>query len=897
VAEALPAGVVTFLFTDIEGSTKLWERCPEAMRASLPDHDAILRDAIERNKGVVFKTMGDAFCAAFGQPRMALAAAIEGQRALHAHAWPPELGGIRVRMGVHCGECAQRGGDYYGPTLNRVARLASVGHGEQILLSAATAALLRDSLEGDVALRDLGLVRLKDLSQPESTFQVLAPGLRSTFPAPLSLDSRPNNLPSQISTFIGRESELEQLGFLIADARLLTITGPGGIGKTRLALQLAASVVEQYADGAWFADLSTIRNPELIAQAIAAVLGIRELPSEPIEVTLIAHVRDKKLLLVIDNAEHLLAGVARFVKSLLSQCPGVTVVATSRQPLHVSGEQVYRLGPLAESTRLFLDRAQQAAPSTVFGDAENADVDSLCAKLEGLPLAIELACARLSSMPLKQLARRLKSGLTLSSKDSTESSRHRTLRETIAWSFELLEPDERDTFTALSVFHGGCTAEAIDAVAHGTTEVDDVLDSLVDKSLLQVEDTGSVVRYRLLEAVREFAYERLQGDAAAERSEFAHADYYADLVASAHARASKGDLSDYTTIDSDAPNVRAALEWLFPREILNAVRLLSQLAPYWRLRGNLAEARSWISRALDVCTGDNPNRVPLLCLAASFATLQDELAESLRLANEALDLARAAGDGTGTAWALFRIAEARHRQGQLDAAEALYREALTAFRSSPDARAEMLCLGNLGMLARQRGDLHDAVELLDDAIHRATRLGERRLLGEFTMQMGWVQIGLNDLAQSRTLFEKAFSDKSDDRDRYGVCCARHGLATVALKEARPSEALEEFVATLNAAMELQLKDYVARAFHGIAAVEAIEGRTELGQRLLGLADRIFEESGRVLRDSVAYDVASHALEAALPPDRQSALREEGARMSVADALAAVQTAGERVEAP
>jgi predicted ATPase/class 3 adenylate cyclase len=890
VAEALPAGVVTFLFTDIEGSTKLWERCPEAMRTSLLDHDAILRDAIERNKGVVFKTMGDAFCAAFGQPRMALAAAIEGQRALHAHAWPPELGGIRVRMGVHCGECAQRGGDYYGPTLNRVARLVSVGHGEQILLSAATAALLRDSLEGDVALRDLGLVRLKDLSQPESTFQVLAPGLRSTFPAPLSLDSRPNNLPSQISTFIGREAELEQLGFLIADARLLTISGPGGIGKTRLALQLAASVVEQYADGAWFADLSTIRNPELIAQAIAAVLGIRELPSEPIEVTFIAHLRDKKLLLVIDNAEHLLAGVARFVKSLLSQCPGVTVVATSRQPLHVSGEQVYRLGPLAESTRLFLDRAQQAAPSTVFGD-------SLCAKLEGLPLAIELACARLSSMPLKQLARRLKSGLTLSSKDSTESSRHRTLRETIAWSFELLEPDERDTFTALSVFHGGCTAEAIDAVAHGTTEVDDVLDSLVDKSLLQVEDTGSVVRYRLLEAVREFAYERLQADAAAERAEFAHADYYADLVASAHARASKGDLSDYTTIDSDAPNVRAALEWLFPREILNAVRLLSQLAPYWRLRGNLAEARSWISRALDACTGDNPNRVPLLCLAASFATLQDELAESLRLANEALDLARAAGDGTGTAWALFRIAEARHRQGQLDAAEALYREALTAFRSSPDARAEMLCLGNLGMLARQRGDLHDAVELLDDAIQRATRLGERRLLGEFTMQMGWVQIGLNDLAQSRTLFEKAFSDKSDDRDRYGVCCARHGLATVALKEARPSEALEEFVATLNAAMELQLKDYVARAFHGIAAVEAIEGRTELGQRLLGLADRIFEESGRVLRDSVAYDVASHALEVALPPDRQSALREEGARMSVADALAAVQTAGERVEAP
>jgi predicted ATPase len=862
------------------------------MRAALPEHDAILRKAIERNRGIVFKTVGDSFCAAFAQPRLAVAGAIDGQRTLQCHAWPREVGEIRVRMGIHSGECTLRDGDYFGPTLNRVARLTAVAHGEQILLSSATATLLRDSLDGEIALRDLGLIRLKDLSQPESTFQVLAQDLRSSFSALLSLDSRPNNLPSHISSFVGRESELERLRHLISSARLLTIVGPGGIGKTRLALQLAASAVERYDDGAWFADLTATRSEDLIAQAIAGVLGVRELHNEPIESTLNVHLREKKLLLVVDNAEHLLAHVARLVKSLLQQCPSVTVIVTSRQPLHVLGEQVYRLGPLVESTRLFLERAQQAAPCTVFGDAENADVTSLCDKLEGLPLAIELACARLSSMSLAQLARRLRSGLTLASKDTTESSRHRTLRETIAWSYDLLGTDERNTLTALAVFHGGCAAEAVGKVVPALTDVEDVLDSLIDKSLLQLEDGAGSERYRLLEAVREFSYEQLRAGSGAEATERAHAVYYADLVAATRGHASTGDLTCYAILDSDAPNVRAALEWLFAREIGRAVRLLSDIAPYWRLRGNLAEARSWITRALGTGASDAGDRASLLCLGASFASLQDELSESLRLASEALELSRAAADAVGTAQALFRIAEAQHRQGQLDGAEALYREAVEAFRSTGAAREEMLCVANLGMLARQRGDLLRAVELLDNAMRRAARLGERRLLGEFTMQMGWVKVGLNDLEESRRLFERAFSDKSEDRDRYGVCCARHGLATVALKQSRLPDALEEFVATLNAATELQLKDYVARAFHGIAAVEAIEDRVDLAERLLGLADRLFEESGRKLRDSVAYEVASQSLQAAMSSAKQSALREEGAQMSVGEALAAVRATSE-----
>jgi predicted ATPase/class 3 adenylate cyclase len=879
----LPTGVVTFLFTDIEGSTKLWERGPDAMREALADHDAMLRRVAEHHNGVVFKTVGDASFCAFQRPLDAVVAAIEAQRALHSAAWPSDIGEIRVRMAIHSGECAQRDGDYFGPAVNRVARLAAIAFGRQILVSAATAALVRDVLdERAIALRDLGASRLKDLRQPEPTYQVVAEGLRSDFPALTSLDSLPNNLPSQISSFVDRTNELEELRSALVQCRLLTITGPGGIGKTRLAVQLAAEIVERYPHGVWFVDLTPVQRTEFVAQTIAMAVNVQELPSEPIEKTLIAYFGSKTTLLLIDNSEQVLAGVARLARLILSQCPAVTILTTSREPLHLAGETIFRVGPPMDGgTRLFLERARSAAPSQNFGEADLPDIASLCKKLEGIPLAIELACARLSSMPLKQLARRLTSGLTLSSKDPTENLRHRTLRETIAWSYKLLSPDERSVLKTLAAFRGGCSAEALREVADHVADVEDAAGSLVDKSLLQLDDTGEDERYRLLDVVREYAYEQLDA-ADAESIARRHAAYYSKL-----------STAPYTAIDNDLPNIRAALEWAIEQDTAGAAKLVHCLAPYWRTRGLLTEARSWTSLTLAAIAANREDRASLLCLAASFASLQDELTESLRLSNEALDLYRALGDGAGVAHALFRTAEAVHRQGHLDRAEALYREALDGFSKFNEATGEMLCLGNLGMLARQRGDLHQASELLEDARRRAADLGEQRIGGEFVIAMGWVQLGLNDLEQSRRLFQRAFAQKSDAQDRYGVCAARQGLATVALKEGNLEEALAEFLATLDAANELQVKDYVARAFHGLAAILALEGANELAARFLGLADRLFEESGRELRDSIAYEIAARSLEATLPEQKRSALREEGARMHVADALGELKAAGER----
>ncbi len=877
----MPTGIVTFLFTDIEGSTKLWERSPAAMREELATHDRLLREIIERNHGVVFKTVGDECCSAFQHPREALRAAVDVQRALHLYAWPAAIGEIRVRIGIHTGECTERDGDYFGPAVNRVARLMSIAYGEQILVSSSTAALVRESSDDGFVLRDLGLNRLKDLSQPEPTFQLVAEGLRSTFPVLASLDSRPNNLPSQISTFVGRNNELTELGAIIAGCRLLTITGPGGIGKTRLALQLAAEVLERYRDGAWFVDLTPVQDPQFVVQTIAAAVNVRELPNEPIEQTVVAHFRARNALLIIDNAEHVVAGVAAFVRTLLSQCADVTIVTTSRERLHLTGEQVYRVGPLVENgTQLFLERARQAAPSMTLGGAEHSQVVALCEKLEGIPLAIELACARLSAMPLEQLTSRLTSGLALSSKDSTESTRHRTLRGTIDWSYKLLAADEKAALAALSIFRGSCTADAERHVAYDVSGIDDAIDSLVDKSLVQADDAGGTTRYRLLNVVREYARERLNG--ASESVGSRHAEYYAQLVA--RSQAAPPTSRDYAAFDDDAPNIRAALEWYISRNDARATAFIQNIAPYWRERGLLTEARGWILRALEVAV-EPKDRALLLCLGAGFTTLQDELADSLKLSHEALELSRALDDRIGIAHALFRIAEAVHRQGHLDRAEALYREALEGFRASDDRRDEMICLGNLGMLARQRGELHQACMLLEDAERSASELGERRVAGEVTMAMGWVQLGLNDLAKSRKLFERAFTEKREVNDRYGVCCAHHGLATVALKEGRLDDALAGFLATLDAAGELRVKDYVARAFHGIAAIEAQDGATDAAARFLGLADRLFKESGRELRDSIAYDLAVESLDAAMPQAQVSALREQGAQMHVDDALA------------
>jgi len=412
----LPTGTVTFLFCDIQGSTTLWARTPHAMSAAVAMHDALFREVISAHDGVIFKTVGDEVCSVFGRADQAISAAVEVQRRLPEQHWPEETGLLHVRMGIHTGQAIERDNDYFGPALNRVARVMSVAHGGQVVTTRSTAAVVEGILDASIRFRDLGVHHLKGLTEPEAIYQILAPGLQFEFPPLTSSDQHANNIPTQISSFVGRTSELAALSDLTQYHRLLTIVGPGGIGKTRIALQLATEVLSLFPDGAWLIELAPLNDGKLIAQTIGDTFRLKEEPHQTIDDQLIDYLHSKKLLLVLDNSEHLLAETAAVAKKLLSRCPGLVIVTTSREPLHLTGEHVFRLPPLglptpdgprdappADSVLLFIERARAVRPATVLAAADREIAASICSKLEGIPLAIELAAARIVTLPLPDL--------------------------------------------------------------------------------------------------------------------------------------------------------------------------------------------------------------------------------------------------------------------------------------------------------------------------------------------------------------------------------------------------------------------------------------------------------------------------------------------------------------
>jgi class 3 adenylate cyclase len=466
------------VFTDIEGSAKLWEDKPEAMRTALARHDSLLRSRLSKG-GEVFKTVGDSFCAAFSSPSEAVQAALESQQELGKLDWG-ELGTVRVRIGLHTGEAEARDNDYFGPALNRISRLVSIGHGGQILLSQATYELVRDALAG-LDVRFLGEHRLRDLERPEGVYQLLADGLAADFPALRSLSELPNNLPLQVTSFVGREKELAEVEKLIRKNRLVTFTGSGGTGKTRLSLQACADLLPDFEDGVWLVELAPLTEPDLVPQTVAAALRVREEPGRSLVDTLVAHLRDRHLLLILDNCEHLLDSSARLVDAIGRNSPKVHVVATSREPLAIQGEQVYRVPSLStpdpkkkesaeslnqyEAVRLFIDRALLAQPSFEITNENGSAVAQICHRLDGIPLALELAAARVRAMPVETIASRLDDRFRLLTGGSrTALPRQQTLRATIDWSYGLLDEKEKTLLRRLSVFAGGWTLEAAEKV-------------------------------------------------------------------------------------------------------------------------------------------------------------------------------------------------------------------------------------------------------------------------------------------------------------------------------------------------------------------------------------------------------------------------------------------------
>ena len=896
----LPSRAVTFLFTDIEGSTRLWELYPDAMSVALADHNRLLREVVGKHSGCVFKTVGDGFCCAFTDSIEALAAAIEAERRLHVHTWPKETGEICVRMGIHTGSAIQHDGDYFGPTINRVARLMSIAHGSQILVSSSTAATLASTQLHDIRLRDLGSHRLKDLKQAETTYQVVADGLRADFPALASLDAHPNNLPSQVSSFIGRTHELAVLRERLDEHRVVTITGPGGIGKTRLALQMAAEVVQNFSGGVFFVALASIINGDLVAHALASALGIVELPNEPLLATVIRYIDGKQILLIFDNSERLLTESATLVKRIVSECPNARCLVTSREPLHLVGEYVERLSTMTtpegartvadlesgDGSRLFLERARAAVDTRLSLSANDcALIADICRRVDGIPLAIELAASRLATMPLARLADKLSSRL-LVNKDPTADRRHRTLRDAIEWSYSQLDAEEKRLFMALSIFHGGCTIEALEGVTEAGA--DDAIESLVDKSLVQVDlDDKGNTRYRLLGPIYEFASHELTDAGSSERLRSHHFRFYGGLASSAVVGSGETKKARFDELDREMHNMRAALEWASENAVEDAAQLAMDLAAFWRARGSFTEGRRWFARLLAISAGLAPRlRASLLRQAGAFAAMQDDYTQSTELAHAALDIYRDIGDEAGTGSALHTIAEVAHRQGRLDEAERLYRDTYGHLDAAGHLLGKTICLMNEGLLARQMGQLPSAEALLGEASANAQLLDDRSVWAQILIERAWVRLIEGDAASAERSFREAFDVKEVERDLHGACQARLGIATAALVSARTELALREYDTALKEAHTLGAQIFVIDAIYGIGAVHALNGDVVAAAKCCGLATRISEKTKCEPRTGLAYEIASEHIRASLSEQQRAAATSVGATMRPEDAVAA-----------
>lgn len=815
---ALGQRALTFVFTDIVGSTRLWERAPEATRQALASHDEIVRAAVLRCGGSVFKTVGDSCCCVFDRAQDATRAALEIQRTLDQQTWPSEIGRLRVRIGIHTGEALAQDGDYFGPTLNRVARVMAAAHGGQILISQSTRSALSQTLNAELTIEDLGAHRLRDLTEPQHIFQVLAAGLDVEFPPPASLDARPNNLPSQLSQFIGRENELQALREMLAANRLVTISGPGGIGKTRLALQAAADTIGRYADGSWLVRLADIDDAELVPQVVASALHIEGVPNRALADTIIEQLRERALFLVLDNAEHVLRETSALVRSLLENCPGIAVVVTSREPLHLQGERVLRLGRMIgdDATHLFASRASMLKPDRY--------VEHICERLDGLPLAIEIAAGRVGTLSTKQLDQRLDSALPVFvSKDVSQEARHRTVRATIEWSYRLLNPKEQRFFGFLSVFEGGFALEAAEAVCWAGEEDDPaygLLDALVEKSFVTAEPQGETVRYRLLDTLREFAAESVHGASDETLARHLHFEYYTSLARRWGTWESPQEEAAYVSaLATEIPNLRAALEWGFTSEgPAAACALLENVARYWQQHCNISEARSWFARACESSLEPGILRAKMLRRAATFATIEDDYAAARKLTSDALHMFGDYGDRSGVAEALHNLAVIEHRSGSEDEAHRLYLDALRLFEETGHEVGTITALYNLSQSSKLQSKFAEARAYLERGMAFCNKPEHADRLASFWTLRGEIDMREGLLDEAATTLERALEMKRALEDRHDEVEVLCSIAALELRRGNPQSALARAREALRLARELDLPSLTIQCFESFAAV-------------------------------------------------------------------------------
>jgi predicted ATPase len=754
----LPTGTVTFLFTDIEGSTRLLDELGDAYAEKLAEHHRLMRAAFEPCGGVEVDTAGDAFFVAFERAPDAVTAAAAAQEALSAT-------GLRVRMGIHTGQPLLTETGYVGMDVHRAARVMSAGHGGQVLISAETHSLL----DGDSRMKDVGAHRLKDLTEPQRLWQ-LGDG---EFPPLKALYQ--SNLPIQPTALVGRESELAEILRLLRESRLVTLTGAGGSGKTRLALQAAAELVDEFKDGVWWVSIAALRDPNLVEPTIAQVVGAKE--------GLVEHLRSKQTLLLLDNFEQLLEA-APLIAGLLAEAPDLRVLATSRERLGLSGEHEYAVPTLipSEAVALFTARARQLRPS--FGpDDATAEI---CRRLDGLPLALELAAVRIKVLRADQILERLGQCLdllTTGARDAPE--RHQTLRATIEWSHELLGEDERDLFKILSVFAGSFSVEAAEAVCDAELNT---LTGLIDKSLLRQSEDG---RFFLLETIREFALERLEDSGAADEWHRRHLDHFVAFAEGAEIEMRRADQERWLRLlATEKENLRAAIDWASDHEATSALRLCTALAWFWSSGSDMQEGRRRFASALDR-TPDAPAalRASALDGAAVVCHGCGDFSGEREFAREQLQLAEQLGSPKVRARALSNLALAvAADEEDLDRAASLLLESVEVARTTDDDWVLMVSTLNLGSVALARRDYEVASASLDEALALSEASGDRLVRMHTLFNLGRSELEVGDPTRAARLFDECIRLCRELGFWDGVVHCLVGLAGVGLRQGAVNQA-------------------------------------------------------------------------------------------------------------
>jgi predicted ATPase/class 3 adenylate cyclase len=913
----LPSGTVTFLLTDVEGSTALWELAPEPMRAALARHDAIFENAVRAYRGLHIRPRGegDSRFAVFAAAPEAVAATLAIQRAFAAEPWPTPRP-IKVRIGVHTGEAELRDGDYYGSAVNRCARLRGIAHGGQVLLSATTASLACERLPSGASLRDLGEHRLKDLVLPERVFQVTAPDLPSDFPPLGSLNARLHNprsalvLPIQPTPLVGRERQVAEVRTLLdGGARLVTLTGPGGVGKTRLGLQAAAELVDRFDDGVVFIPLASIGDPDLVISTIAQTLGLRETGGLPLQDTVKGYLADRHLLLVLDNFEQVLHA-APLVADLLAACPKLAALVTSRAVLHLRGERELAVPPLAcpdpddghavenlsryAAVALFVQRATAETRTFSVTDENASAVAEICRRVDGLPLGIELAAVRVRLLTPQALLARMERRLPILTGGPRDlPERQRTLGDTIAWSYDLLDEGEQRLFRRLSVFEGGCTLEAAETVCSADEDLGipilDSLAALITQSLvLRLEGPDGEPRFTMLETIREYGLRRLDESGEAVDIRRRHAEYFLRLsMPSDAARRGPEQATWLRRLEREHDNLRVMLAWSV--EAQDEPDVLARIARafwrFWWMRGHLSEARRWLERALARAT-EPPARIEVLQIAGRLAFFQDEYPRANALLTEAIAMSRASGDQGSLASGLETLSYVTRLAGDYERAAELCDESLALTRQLGNGVRIGYSLHACALVAYGQGDVGRAAEAWEEALRLHRESGYITFVPHLLHGLARLAMERDELERATMLCEEAAELFEQQDDNYGLLLCLIGLMRIAQRRGDTGQVVRLASEVLALGRTWGSRTAIRNVLESLASVARARGDPNRAARLFGAAETLRETLGQAPSTEHSRDEAEIAtVHSELGEETFAAAWQDGRAMTLEQAIA------------